>query len=70
MSKKHFIAMAQYIMQHNNFESDKFTTGQLGSLARFCKSINAHFNGDRWLAYIAGECGPNGGAIKPVKGVR
>lgn len=33
-------------------------------LADFCKSQNYRFDRGRWLAYIAGECGPNGGKIK------
>lgn len=30
-------------------------------LADFCAAQNPHFNRERWIAYIAGECGPNGG---------
>jgi hypothetical protein len=29
-------------------------------LADFCASQNPQFNRERWLAYIARECGPNG----------
>jgi hypothetical protein len=64
MSKKHFIALAQFIMDHNKYrpESDRFTPLQLDVLASFCKSQNSAFMRDRWLDYIAGVCGPNGGA--------
>ncbi len=31
------------------------------ALADFCASQNAKFKRDRWLAYINGDCGPNGG---------
>lgn len=31
------------------------------TLADFCKSQNGNFNRARWIAYINGECGPNGG---------
>jgi hypothetical protein len=31
------------------------------SLADFCQSQNPRFDRARWLSYIAGECGPNGG---------
>lgn len=62
MSKKHFIALADTIRQWNNFEQDKFTERQILQLARFCASQNGMFNRDRWLDYIAGKCGPNGGA--------
>jgi hypothetical protein len=33
-------------------------------LADFCQSQNPRFMRDRWLAYIAGECGKNGGTVK------
>ena len=33
-------------------------------IADFCRSQNPRFNRDRWLDYIAGECGPNGGAVR------
>jgi hypothetical protein len=34
------------------------------ALADFCKSQNPRFDRERWLNYIAGKCGPNGGAKK------
>ena len=30
-------------------------------LADFCQAQNPNFKRDRWLGYIAGECGPYGG---------
>ncbi len=30
-------------------------------LADFCASQNPQFNRERWLSYIAGTCGKNGG---------
>lgn len=33
-------------------------------LADFCKYQNHAFKRERWLAYIAGECDPNGGELK------
>ena len=69
MSKKHFIALANAIRKHNA----SVTAGQsqtpfdgelISTLADFCRSQNFNFKRDRWLAYIAGECGQNGGAIK------
>ena len=33
----------------------------IAELADFCASQNSRFDRDRWLAYVAGECGPNGG---------
>jgi hypothetical protein len=70
MSKKHFIALADAIRNHNDiqFAGDPdyhwFSTVQLEVLADFCQRSNPHFKRDRWLAYIAGKCGPNGGRVK------
>ena len=69
MSKKHFIALADAIRIHNNLHhgivgSNEFGPEQLRTLADFCRAMNGRFNRERWLSYIAGECGPNGGAIK------
>lgn len=68
MSKKHFVALADAIREFNNLHAEgsttanHFDTQQLDAIADFCQSQNANFNRERWLAYIAGECGPNGGA--------
>lgn len=61
MTKKHFIALANIIREHNSNDDYPFTAGQLEVLAEFCKSQNKQFNTQRWLDYIAGKCGPNGG---------
>jgi len=59
MSKKHFIALADAIKKQGNFQLDHLET-----LAEFCRSQNSNFKRERWLSYIAGECGPNGGKVK------
>jgi hypothetical protein len=65
MSKKDFIALADAIREHNRiYIGSEFSAGQLYTLADFCQSQNSNFKRDRWLGYIVGECGPNGGAIK------
>jgi len=66
MSKKHFIALADHIRLHNRFcqEKDTFTVEQLAELATFCYQQNPRFNRERWMDYIAGKCGPNGGKVK------
>lgn len=66
MSKKHFIALADVIRRNNQglhpqYTHIEFSPAQIRVLADFCQSTNPHFNRERWLAYIAGECGPNGG---------
>jgi hypothetical protein len=65
MSKKTFIALADAIREHNRiYIGSEFSDGQLDTLADFCQLQNSQFKHDRWLGYIAGACGPNGGAIK------
>ncbi len=41
-----------------------FSDEQLKGLGDFCRSQNGQFKRERWLAYINGDCGPNGGKIK------
>ena len=76
MTRKDFIALANAICDHNahcgGFSVRKFSTCQLLTLASFCQSKNSRFDRARWLGYIRGECGPNGGRVrtrKPTKGV-
>jgi hypothetical protein len=68
MSKKHFIALADNIRAHNKVAAHNtgftaFTPDQLETLADFCRSQNYNFKGERWIAYLRGECGPNGGKL-------
>ena len=66
MTKKHFIALADAIRTFNAQRvalEHEFDYNQLIALAEFCRDQNPQFNRERWLAYIAGECGPNGGKL-------
>lgn len=63
MTKKHFIALADEIRMAEK-QGVSFSYEQLGILADFCKAQNPMFNRDRWLTYIDGGCGPNGGKVK------
>lgn len=71
MTKKHFIALAKVIREHNSkikpiFASPDrllFNTEQLDILADFCTAWNPNFNRELWLDYIAGKCGPSGGKL-------
>ena len=69
MSKKDFIALADAIKWHNETcghtdWSPEFVQSHLDTLAQFCKQQNSNFKRERWLGYIAGENGPNGGNVK------
>jgi hypothetical protein len=70
MTKQHFIALADYIREHNRCAPNEpgmtmsFDKSHLDTLADFCQSVNPQFKRDRWLDYIAGRCGSNGGAVK------
>jgi hypothetical protein len=67
MSKKHFIELANVIIQSGPADrsaNGAFSQAAIFALADFCKSQNPNFNRDRWLGYIAGENGPSGGRVK------
>lgn len=68
MTKKHFIALADMIKAQNDIiqghTSTKFNYKQVEVLADFCAYQNPRFNRERWIAYINGECGKNGGKVK------
>ncbi len=65
MNKKHFIALADLIRRYNKKmpNDEQFTSQQISELASFCREQNRRFNSGRWLDYIAGRCGPNGGKV-------
>ncbi len=73
MIKKDFIALADCIRDHNAACEESgvrmFDETHLNTLSAFCHSCNSRFKRERWLSYIHGECGPNGGAIRKPKGV-
>ena len=70
MTKKHFIALADAVVEHNRTKRTVFggtvprqcfTVEQLEALADFCAEQSPLFKRDRWLGYIAGTNGKNGG---------
>ena len=72
MSKKHFIALAQVLMDTKPQPNDPtwdYAEAILqwerirNALADFCEDQNPRFNRERWLGFIAGENGPNGGKV-------
>ncbi len=71
MSKKDFIALADTVKAFSETnagkEMDPYTRNVfINHLSRFCEEQNPRFMRDRWLSYIAGECGKNGGAVKKI----
>lgn len=73
MSKKHFIALADSLRSvlwmppgFVAFSPDQREAIMI-ELADWCANQNPKFNRERWLGYIKGECGPNGGSRLPAK---
>lgn len=70
MSKKDFIGLADEIKEMFNPPPGfvTFTKIQreevINSMADFCQHQNPRFNRYRWIDYIEGKCGPNGGRRK------
>jgi hypothetical protein len=64
MTKKECIALANAIRWYNAHEDPPFVTKQIEALAVFCRGLKTNFKYQRWLDYIAGKCGPNGGRIR------
>lgn len=67
MTKQHFIALAKTIIEHNTADrapENRFSRDAIAALADFCQTQNPRFSRSRWLSYIVGECGPNGGPAK------
>jgi hypothetical protein len=61
MTKRNFIRLADYLKDTSNY-CEPFTPKQIQHLSDFCHEQNSNFKRQRWLDYIAGLCGPNGGA--------
>lgn len=71
MTKKHFIELADTIRRSNERREEAtlppmFDSMAIAVLANFCADQNSHFNAQRWLDYIAGKCGRNGGKRTPT----
>jgi len=73
MTKKDFIALADavrtlrpgpLVSYKKGLEAFDQWLKTIESLADFCTSQNPRFNRERWIGYINGENGPNGGAVK------
>lgn len=69
MNKKLLISLANLIRDHNaavraGHSQSAFDGEHISTLADFCARENPAFKRDRWVDYIAGKCGPNGGPAK------
>jgi len=69
MSKKHFIELANTMRETRPIaseDSDRFKQWMKDviALADFCARQNSNFKRDRWLGFINGQNGPNGGTTK------
>lgn len=66
MTKQHFIALADTLRHNRPDESNPAKVEEhnrmVSVLADFCQSQNGNFKRERWMNYIAGKCGSNGGA--------
>ena len=79
MTKKHFIALADVVRDlcppslttsEKREVAVRYRLGRYSqwnrtveALASFCQSQNGRFNRERWIDYVHGECGPNGGKV-------
>ena len=65
MTKKHFISLAETLRDDLQPELTPFMFEQVvGALAAWCHSQNSNFNEAIFRGYIAGTCGPSGGAVR------
>lgn len=71
MSKKDFVALADVLRDVRSIYAPHWDANlfracddHIKAIADFCKQQNPDFKRERWLNYIKGECGPNGGAVK------
>lgn len=78
MSKKDFIALVDALRRTEPTVMDALTQGDVmtrhsqwvtivRAIADVCAATNPQFKRDRWMDYINGECGPNGGKPKGGK---
>lgn len=71
MTKKHFITLADHIRTSNDIAAfggipPIYPETAIMALAEYCQSQNSNFKRDRWLDYIAGKCGKNGGKVRQL----
>ncbi len=60
MTKQHFIALANMIREWSG-TADEFSPAQIYRIADLCAEQNPRFDRSKWLGYVNGSNGPNGG---------
>ena len=71
MSKQDFIALADALRAEkpgDNWNPNKHVQWELDckAIADVCARSNSRFKRDRWMLYVNGKCGQNGGPIKAI----
>ena len=71
MTKKHFIALANLVRETEPIKLNQIDARASGehrqwehmrdALATFCQTQSPRFLRQRWLDYVNGKCGSNGG---------
>ena len=60
MTKKHFIALADTLRPFK----DEMSYEMKQAIINFCWLQNKEFKADRWIGYLEGSNGKNGGKVK------
>jgi hypothetical protein len=63
MSKKDFIALADFIKEQNRIGLAPYSQEQIEAMANYLNTKYPNFMAGRWKEYIAGNCGKNGGKV-------
>jgi len=67
MTKKNFIALAERLKDlrdHDDRVSAEAFEAVVDTMVSFCRSQNWKFNESIFCGYVAGTCGPSGGAVR------
>lgn len=64
LTKKHFISLADALRECQSAMLPGIPEHVLDALCRWMSRENPNFNRHRWLGYLRGECGPNGGTLQ------